>query len=133
MQNFAVEGKEGEMRFYDFDWEGNLTFTDVSKIDDKVGLAFVHFVDGVEFGNKQFRLSDGATVFMADVIAIKEAIEYTHERNLRNVKNILDSRSALMSLNSPLEKRQILSHIKESIDDNIELRWVRAHQNQLDN
>ncbi|GBN74284.1 hypothetical protein AVEN_22375-1 [Araneus ventricosus] len=97
MQNFAVVGKEGEMRFYDFDWKGNLMFTDGSKIDDKVGSAFVHFVDGVEFGNKQFRLSDGAIVFMADVIAIKEAIEYTHERNLRNVKNISDFRSALMA------------------------------------
>ncbi|GBM34836.1 hypothetical protein AVEN_204736-1, partial [Araneus ventricosus] len=38
-----------------------------------------------------------------------------------------------MALKFPLEKRQILKHIKESIDDIIELHWVRAYQGILGN
>ncbi|GBL55049.1 hypothetical protein AVEN_189379-1 [Araneus ventricosus] len=88
---------------------------------------------GLEFENKHFRLTDRATVFMAEIIAIKEAIEYTHERNLRKGNIIADFRSALMALKSPLGRRQILKHIQENIDDFIELHWVREHQGQLGN
>ncbi|GBN54010.1 hypothetical protein AVEN_35956-1 [Araneus ventricosus] len=38
-----------------------------------------------------------------------------------------------MAFNSPVEKRKILNLIKESLDDNIELHWIRAHHGELCN
>ncbi|GBN39344.1 hypothetical protein AVEN_178260-1 [Araneus ventricosus] len=38
-----------------------------------------------------------------------------------------------MVFDSPVEKRQILNLMNESLDDNIELHWIRARHDQLSN
>ena len=52
-----------------------LYFTDGSKQeDDTVDCAFLAVAEGLVVGEFQYRLSNGATVFAAEVHAIKEAI-----------------------------------------------------------
>ncbi|GBM32293.1 hypothetical protein AVEN_71550-1 [Araneus ventricosus] len=123
--------KRVKWQFYVYSMKGNDIFTDGSKIDEKVGVAFVYFLDGVEIENRQFRLSDGASVFTAEIMAVRVAIAYSHEKNLSEVRIISDSRSALMALNPLGERRQMINAIKESVNNNIELCWVRAHQGQF--
>lgn len=48
--------------------------------------------------NSQFRLTDGAELFAAEVIAIKEVIINSHRRGFGELDVISDSRSALQSL-----------------------------------
>ncbi|GBL90296.1 hypothetical protein AVEN_211403-1 [Araneus ventricosus] len=66
-------------------------------------------------------------------MAIREIIAYSHEKNLREVRVISDSRSALMALNSLGERRQIINVMKKSVNNDIELCWVRAHQGPFGN
>ncbi|GBN05746.1 hypothetical protein AVEN_21420-1 [Araneus ventricosus] len=117
-------------KFYNQELDGDNIFTDDSRIEDKVSCAFVHFRDGIEV---ESRLSYGATVFMAEVVAIKEAVEYMQKKDMRNARVISDSRYALLALNSPTEKRRILNSIKEIINGNIDLYWVKAHQGIIGN
>ncbi|GIY05116.1 uncharacterized protein CDAR_120901 [Caerostris darwini] len=51
-------------------------FTDGSKMNGKVGGAFVVFNHHLEVHHQCFRLSDNATVYSAELLAIKEAAEY---------------------------------------------------------
>ncbi|GBL74463.1 hypothetical protein AVEN_235409-1 [Araneus ventricosus] len=108
--------------------DGDNIFTD--GVD---GCAFVHFRDGIEVESRKIKLSDGSTVFMAKVVARKEAAQYIREKDTKNVRVISDSRYALMALNSPTEKRRIIYSIKERINCNIDLYWVKAHQGIIGN
>ncbi|GBL81396.1 hypothetical protein AVEN_143691-1 [Araneus ventricosus] len=103
------------------------------KLRIKNGCAFVHFRDGIEAESQQIRLSDGATKFMAEIVAIKEVVEHIREKDLRNVRVILDSRSALVALNSRAERSRIIKSIKEIINGNIDIYCVKAHQGIIGN
>ncbi|GBN34840.1 hypothetical protein AVEN_258732-1 [Araneus ventricosus] len=115
-------------KFYNQEIDGDIIFTDGSRFENKVGCAFVHFRDGIEVESRKIRLSDGAAVFIAEVVAIKEVVEYIQEKDMRNVRVISDSRFALMALDSPTENRRIINSIKERIKGNIVLYWVKANQ-----
>ncbi|GBN67587.1 hypothetical protein AVEN_73896-1 [Araneus ventricosus] len=70
-------------------------------------------------------------VFMAEVVAIRQAVNYIIGRQLRRAKIISDSRSALMSLASVHERRVIITEIKDIIREylgDIQLIWIRAHR-----
>ncbi|GBL88540.1 hypothetical protein AVEN_159122-1 [Araneus ventricosus] len=73
--------------FYNQEMDGDNSFTDGYRTEDKVGCEFVHFRSGIEDESWKIRLSDGATVFMAEVVAIKEAVEYIQEKDMRNVNS----------------------------------------------
>ncbi|GBN23359.1 hypothetical protein AVEN_14748-1 [Araneus ventricosus] len=122
------QNKMTNWKFYNQEMDGDNIFTDGSRIEDKVGCAFVNFRHGIEVESRKIRLSDGATVFKAEVVATKEAVEYIREKDMSNVKLISVSRSALMALNSPTEKRKTINSMKERINGNIDLYWVKAHQ-----
>ncbi|GBL75597.1 hypothetical protein AVEN_154924-1 [Araneus ventricosus] len=104
--------------------DGDNIFTHGSRIE----AVLVHIRDGIEVENRKIKLSNGATVFMDEVLGIKEAVEYIREKDMRNVRVISDSRPSLMALNSPTEKRRIINSIKERMNGNIDLYWVKAHQ-----
>ncbi|GBN89861.1 hypothetical protein AVEN_24336-1 [Araneus ventricosus] len=66
----------------------------------------------------KIRLRDGlGTVFMIEVVAIKEAVEYIRENGMRNVRVISDSRFG-----------RLINSIKERINGNNDLYWVNPHQ-----
>ncbi|GFW25447.1 retrovirus-related Pol polyprotein from type-1 retrotransposable element R1 4 [Trichonephila clavipes] len=51
-------------------------FTDGSKINSKVGLAFVIFQDFIEIGTRQFRIRDECSVFQAELLCIAQAVSW---------------------------------------------------------
>ncbi|GBO00828.1 hypothetical protein AVEN_10691-1 [Araneus ventricosus] len=82
---------------------------------NSVGCAFIHFKENDEIFSELCRLTDEATVFMAEVVAIRQAVKYIIGRQLRQAKIISDSRYALMSLASVHERRAIINEIKDKI------------------
>ncbi|GBL76340.1 hypothetical protein AVEN_234579-1 [Araneus ventricosus] len=80
--NFEMAGKTWEMvkigwsLFDESQTFGNIIYTDGSKIQNRVGCAFIHFQANDEIYSELFRLSHEATVFMAEVVAIWQAVKY---------------------------------------------------------
>ncbi|GBN02450.1 hypothetical protein AVEN_173724-1 [Araneus ventricosus] len=110
--------------------KGLMIFTDGSKIDGRVGCAFVVFYNKTELDYRKFRLNESSTVFMAEVIAIQQVVQYGRANDLGQVNIISDSRSALMALSAVEEARDIINNIKEDIKEykgKITLTWIRAH------
>ncbi|GFU13099.1 RNase H domain-containing protein [Trichonephila clavipes] len=52
-----------------------ICYTDGSKIDGKVGFAFVVFRSGVESENFQFRIRDECTVFVVELLCLNFAVK----------------------------------------------------------
>ncbi|GBL96671.1 hypothetical protein AVEN_207828-1 [Araneus ventricosus] len=111
-------------------------FTDGSKMNGRVGSAFVLYAENNEKGSFMFRLSDNCSVFMAEVCAIYKAVDEIRIRNLDHVDIISDSRSASMALNSLREMRTFINEIKRKViacQGNINFKWVRAHRGTVGN
>ncbi|GIY60623.1 hypothetical protein CEXT_176201 [Caerostris extrusa] len=67
-------------------------------MNGQVGGAFVSFTNHTETFNKSFRLSDNATVYSAELFAIKLAIMHAIEHHLPVANIIYDSRSVLLAV-----------------------------------
>ena len=81
-------------------------------------------------GKSMFWLSNGATAFAAEVLAIKEEITDALKRGLREIDVYLDSRLALEALNSLVPRHGAIAEIKEMIKYSgvkNSARWIRAH------
>ncbi|GBO27339.1 hypothetical protein AVEN_69459-1 [Araneus ventricosus] len=113
--------------FYESQTFGNVIYTDGSEIQNRVGCAFVHFQENDEIFSEPFQLSDEATVFMAEVVAIRQGIKYIIGRQLKQAKIISDSRSALMSLASVHDRRVIINEIRNKIRE-----YLGGHPVNLD-
>ncbi|GFT91881.1 hypothetical protein TNCV_3840331 [Trichonephila clavipes] len=61
-----------------------ICYTDGSKIDGRVGFAFVVFRSGVESENFQFRIRDECTVFVAELLCLNFAVKWITEQNSVN-------------------------------------------------
>ncbi|GBM59931.1 hypothetical protein AVEN_4002-1 [Araneus ventricosus] len=112
--------------------EGLMIFTEGSKMDRRFVCAFVVFYNKTELDYRKFRLNESRTVFMAEVIAIQQAVQYVKANHLRQVNIISDSRSALMALSAVEEARDIINNIKE-YKGKITLTWIRAHVGNFGN
>ncbi|GBL95363.1 Putative protein in type-1 retrotransposable element R1DM [Araneus ventricosus] len=106
-------------------------FTDGSKMNNRVGSAYVIYCGNDEIDFSTFRLSDNSSVFMAEAFAISKAVDEIIFRRMEYVDLITDSRSTLMSLYSLKEKRCFINSIKRKIvnyEGRINLKWVKAHE-----
>ncbi|GBM57926.1 hypothetical protein AVEN_205999-1 [Araneus ventricosus] len=76
-------------------------FTDGSKINSKVGLAFVVFKDHIETEVHQFRIRDECSIFQAELLCIAQAVNWirTNENPSSNFLICSDSISCLCALN----------------------------------
>ncbi|GBM86448.1 hypothetical protein AVEN_108457-1 [Araneus ventricosus] len=94
---------------------------------NRVGSAYVHYANKQEIRNSHYRLADHNTVFMAEMFAIHKAIDNILDHKLYDVKIESDSRSALMTLESLGDQRQMIWNIKNKLKgrENIKLMWVR--------
>ncbi|GIY37430.1 uncharacterized protein CDAR_99681 [Caerostris darwini] len=86
---------------YREDTAGTHIFTDGSKMKGQVGGAFVTFFNGTEISSNSFRLSNNATVYSAELTAIKLAIQHAAAQQLPVANIITDSRSVLLAVDNP--------------------------------
>ncbi|GIX77402.1 RNase H domain-containing protein [Caerostris darwini] len=88
------------------------------------------FLDNVVQYSEQKRLSDGASVFMAELKAIEMAILSANFHHYPSVKIISDSRSVLQALANPTNCSAPISLLKSLLGNSTtscELIWTRAH------
>ncbi|GIY46733.1 uncharacterized protein CEXT_169301 [Caerostris extrusa] len=99
-------------------------------MNGRVGGAFVEFNNHLEVHNHCFRLSDNATAYAAELLAIKGATEYAILNSLPNVNIISDSRSVLLAMENVNNIDTEIRNIKKWIQDypgSIKLHWVKVH------
>ncbi|GBM57244.1 hypothetical protein AVEN_33484-1 [Araneus ventricosus] len=90
----------------------------------------VVFEDGNEKERGIWRLNNEKTVFIAGMVAIREAINYYKRRQIAKANIISDSSSALVSIESLEENRKFILDIKNSLQDtnnNVLHWWTEAH------
>ena len=106
-------------------------YTDGSKLDDKVGSG-VYIKEGQNSTSAKFRISDHATVYQAELFAIKQAAEMLRRRHdLTNVKIFVDSQAALRTFQSALIKSRLALETIESLNrvkhKSMTFVWTKAH------
>ncbi|GBN96149.1 Putative protein in type-1 retrotransposable element R1DM [Araneus ventricosus] len=103
-------------------------FTDGSKIDDKVAAAMVVFYPGVEIEHKICRLDNTATVFQAETLGLKMALEFIADSvNWHRFHIFSDSRSVLQSLENSKNSSQSIVELKKLYAVVVSMKWVRLH------
>ncbi|GFT96440.1 uncharacterized protein TNCV_5021661 [Trichonephila clavipes] len=118
-----------------------ICYTDGSKIDGRVGFAFVVFRSGVESENFQFRIRDECTVFVAELLCLNFAVKWITEQNSVISEYLIctDSLSSLDSLKCISSSNNIIVEIQKQLkslrDKNISIdfAFVRGHTGVLGN
>ncbi|GIY37466.1 RNA-directed DNA polymerase from mobile element jockey [Caerostris darwini] len=116
--------------------QGTLIYTDGSKLNSQVGGAFVVFQQNSETCFKKYRLSNSATVFMAELVAIDKAIEYVILHKISPANIITDSRSVLLALSNPNNLDPSITCIKNKVRNytgQVHLFWIKAHAGHMGN
>ncbi|XP_075680726.1 uncharacterized protein LOC142646246 [Dermatophagoides pteronyssinus] len=111
-------------------------FTDGSKIDGRVGGAFVVFEDdeNIPVYVEKFRLANTCTVFQAELLAIYKAICWLSNRNCP-AKIYSDSKSVLLACKNFGVKTDLFNSIYEKlkITAHICFEWIRGHSGIIGN
>ena len=91
-------------------------YTDGSKINEKVGSGFVVVEEGKSDKKFSLRIHDNSSVFIAELFAIRAAIEYLRSKFSKVSCQIYsDSRSALQALNIFNSKHPLVQIIQEAV------------------
>ncbi|GFV64871.1 RNase H domain-containing protein [Trichonephila clavipes] len=110
-----------------------ICYTDDSKIDRRVGFAFVVFRSGVESENFQFRIRDECTVFVAEFLCLNLAVKWIPEQNSVISEYLIctDSLSSLDSLKCISSSNNIIVEIQKQLkslrDKNISIDFAFVH------
>jgi ribonuclease HI len=111
-----------------------MVYTDGSRFKGKTGGGVCAFIDGGLVFTKSFHLGEDASVFQAEVLAIKHAADWLKSLNRRYTRvNIhCDSQSAIRALLSPWIHTQTvqmtLMALNSASEGNfVRLRWIKAH------
>ncbi|KMQ81828.1 non-ltr retrotransposon cats, partial [Lasius niger] len=105
-------------------------FTDGSKMDDRVGCAFVAYKNETEIYNEEHRLSDMATVYQAELYAIKKSLDWMDKNKYRSAQINSDSRAAIQTLRQTNTKTELAHNTKIQLlntQKHINIKWVKAH------
>ena len=116
------------------DTDGFCIFTDGSKSDDGVGSAFVVYDHSVELCHRIFSLPDYCSVFQAELLALKKALEFLLEKwpsiSVRIYSDSLSSLMAIQDRNSDtpmvIQIQDILVQLRR-LGMAVKLSWVKAH------
>ncbi|GFX99626.1 uncharacterized protein TNCV_5026791 [Trichonephila clavipes] len=94
-----------------------ICYTDGSKIDERVGYAFVVFRSGVESENFQFRIRDECTVFVAELLCLNFAIKWITEQTSLISEYLIcaDSLSSLDSIKCTSSFQNIIVEIQKQL------------------
>ncbi|GIY79602.1 uncharacterized protein CDAR_57051 [Caerostris darwini] len=110
---------------------GTLIYTDGSKMNNRVGGAFVVYDKGLEIYSHGFRLSDHESVYSAERMAIEATIDFAINNNLQLSSIISDLRSVLQAISNPNNIDIHILQIKDKISNYngiIHLYWIKAHE-----
>ncbi|XP_037298300.1 uncharacterized protein LOC119190439 [Manduca sexta] len=113
--------------------EGLSIFTDGSKIDGKVGAALSIWNGAAETSTRKLRLEPYCSVYQAELLALRKAMEEALRSGLPECGIFSDARSALDVVTRGDSLHPIAFEIKKLIKEarkrtqKIELFWVRAH------
>ncbi|GFW12849.1 uncharacterized protein TNCV_3885591 [Trichonephila clavipes] len=93
-------------------------FTDGSKINTKVGLAFVIFQDFIEIGTRQFRIRDECSVFQAELLCIAQAVSWICNNEILSSNFLIrsDSLSSLCALNNIYSPNKLIVKMYINLD-----------------
>ncbi|GFT37047.1 acetoacetyl-CoA synthetase [Trichonephila clavipes] len=118
-----------------------ISYTYGSKIDGRVGFAFVVFRSGVESENFQFRIRDECTVFVAELLFLNFYVKWITDQNsviseyliCTDSLSSLDSLKCISSSNNTIV--EIQKQLKSLRDKNISIdfAFVRGHTGVLGN
>ncbi|GFV29644.1 RNase H domain-containing protein [Trichonephila clavipes] len=94
-----------------------ICYTDGSKIDGRVGFAFVVFRCSVESEHFQFRIRDECTVFVSELLCLNFAIKWITEQNSVISEYLIctDSLSSLDSLKCISSSNNIIVEIQKQL------------------
>ncbi|GIX70131.1 RNase H domain-containing protein [Caerostris darwini] len=112
-------------------WLGRPRAGHGSKRDEKTGYAIVNFKNNKEIFHSKKRISNHATVFTAELLAINEAIDYIIVNNFPNTIIVSDSRSVLDALGNANNKDTNIHKLNEKIASFkgiINFEWIKAHE-----
>ena len=107
-------------------------YTDGSKIENKVGCAYILYKKGKEIGSNAYKLEEFNTVYQAEMMAINRAsANLKHMTNAKIVFRV-DCQSVLTTLASSTMVDELT---KETIDNlnhigrvnKVRLQWIRSH------
>ena len=129
--SFSVIFESFNDDYIQLDHAGWVVYTDGSKLNGRVGSAFVIARQGQVLFQESWRISDHATVFQSELIAICRAVEVLSNLNLDiGVDFYVDSQSALRVLNLVFVESKIVLRTIEALNTlghGVNLYWVRAH------
>ena len=117
-------------------------YTDGSKTSEGTGMGY-HISSNnntTTINQKSYKLPDHCTVYMAELLAIKEASNYllSEEQHDRKISFLTDSLSSLQALTATtitsktvLDCHHTLSTLAEH--NQVDLRWIPGHENHAGN
>ncbi|XP_035216383.1 uncharacterized protein LOC118189819 [Stegodyphus dumicola] len=118
----------------DFRWDkhppsdqGLEIFTDGSKDDTRVGAAFAVFHNSQEMFHDHFRVSDHATVFQAESLALRKAALWASSSDFNKISIYTDSMSVLQSMNKTGKIPAHIQSLKELVSTLSNTKQVTRH------
>nr|XP_042901039.1 uncharacterized protein LOC122269890 [Parasteatoda tepidariorum] len=119
---------------YDFPKDQGLEiFTDGSRMETgndnifRTAFAFVVYFNGVKTHQVSTRVEDNTNIFIAELLAIKSALQWLQNNNITEATIYSDSLSSLQALADPQPTSDIIETTKLLWRQNIKLNWVKAH------
>ena len=110
-------------------------YTDGSKINNKVGCAFVVLKQSTELYHKRIKLSSNCSVFQAELLAIKESLNWIVSQQT-SAMILTDSRTALAVIKDKYSLNQLSVDIRlllRQINTHICFKWIKGHSGILGN
>lgn len=105
-------------------------YTDGSRIDNRVGCAFLLIECDLEIASGVYRLGDGNSVFEAEMYAINRAAIHARNRHIVGSHLYSDSMSALSRLSNYNTDSEFVEETKKLlVETGMRLHWVKAHSN----
>ncbi|KFM76600.1 hypothetical protein X975_22265, partial [Stegodyphus mimosarum] len=110
---------------------GLTVYTDGSKLDERVGCAYVARQQGNVIKKWKGQLRQYNSVFQSEAMAIAQAIHYLHTCQYSQATIKTDSLSTLYAIWNPDHSSKIIQEIQQALRNNqqyrVYLEWIKAH------
>lgn len=116
-------------------------FTDGSKIQEattSVGAAYVIYNGSAELSHQKFKLASLASVYTAELVALREAIKYVHTSTHTSASLFSDSRSAILATLGDQSSNNLAAETHNLMVDvrgrkTVNMYWIKAHVGHVGN